>query len=276
MTYKIIPWSPDLDLSEFYSEAGRRGYENNHSQKTMFDCFLNEREWAGWMLEYNGKFIGGVCIHSFDDVMGPNTYRILARTCTFTSETHKPWPHTKQTIIVEQQCCATQFFIPISIQWAGEGKRFFATSNANPMGSQQRVNNLWFPMQAELGRFSWVKETIKDAIGTKSEFVKVDDKNRFYYMLQQMQNNRWKITVIVLFLFFFIIAGINSAVFFGIAIQESWKEMLLILLGAFVGNLNKVVDYWFNSEDRDKMLIQKVDEEDGTSLSNTMDVNGGL
>jgi hypothetical protein len=44
--------------------------------------------------------------------------------------------------------------------------------------------------------------------------------------------------------------------------------MLLILFGAFVGNLNKVVDYWFNSEDRDKMLIQKVDEEDGTVLSN--------
>jgi antibiotic biosynthesis monooxygenase (ABM) superfamily enzyme len=98
----------------------------------------------------------------------------------------------------------------------------------------------------------------------------IDNKNRFYSMLQQMQNNRWKITMIVLFLFFFIIAGINSAVFFKVSIEESWKEMLLILLGAFVGNLNKVVDYWFNSEDRDKMLIQKVDEEDGVSISNTM------
>ena len=105
----------------------------------------------------------------------------------------------------------------------------------------------------------------------KSEYVQVDDKNRFYYMLQQMQVNRWKITLIVLFLFFFIIAGINSAVFFHVAIEESWKEMLLILLGAFVGNLNKVVDYWFNSEDRDKMLVQKVDEEDGNSLSNTLE-----
>jgi hypothetical protein len=103
---------------------------------------------------------------------------------------------------------------------------------------------------------------------TSSAYVKVEDKNRFYYMLQQMQSNRWKITGIVLFLFFFIIFGINVAVFFDITIQESWKEMLLILLGAFVGNLNKVVDYWFNSEDRDKMLIQKVDEEDGVSLSN--------
>jgi hypothetical protein len=106
---------------------------------------------------------------------------------------------------------------------------------------------------------------IKKALGlNQAEPVAVDSNNRFYYMLQQMQANRWKITAIVLGLFFFIILGINSAVFFGVDIAESWKEMLLILFGAFVGNLNKVVDYWFNSEDRDKMLIAKVDEEDDT------------
>ena len=116
-----------------------------------------------------------------------------------------------------------------------------------------------------------IKETIKNAIGIKSEFVQVDDKNRFYFMLQQMQNNRWKITAVVLGLFTLIIVGINSAVFLGVPIGEDWKEMLLILLGAFVGNLNKVVDYWFNSEDRDKMLIQKVDEEDGQSLTSKLE-----
>jgi hypothetical protein len=103
---------------------------------------------------------------------------------------------------------------------------------------------------------------------SKTDYVKVEDKNRFYYMLQQMQANRWRITAIVLGLFTLIIVGINAGVFFGKTIGEDWKEMLLILLGAFVGNLNKVVDYWFNSEDRDKMLIQKVDEEDGLTLSN--------
>ena len=105
------------------------------------------------------------------------------------------------------------------------------------------------------------------------DYVKVDDKNRFYYMLQQMQSNRWRITIVVLFLFFFIILGINVATFTGVGIEENWKEMLLILLGAFVGNLNKVVDYWFNSEDRDKMLIQKVDEEDGEVLSDMTSVD---
>ena len=113
------------------------------------------------------------------------------------------------------------------------------------------------------------KQKIEKALGLgPAEFTKVDDKNRFYFMLQQMQSNRWRITAIVLGLFTLIILGINAGVFFGKTIGEDWKEMLLILLGAFVGNLNKVVDYWFNSEDRDKMLIQKVDEEDGVAVSN--------
>ena len=79
-------------------------------------------------------------------------------------------------------------------------------------------------------------------IWNNGDYVKVDDKNRFYFMLQQMQANRWRITVVVLFLFFFIILGINVATFTGIEIKENWKELLLILFGAFVGNLNKVVD----------------------------------
>jgi len=116
-----------------------------------------------------------------------------------------------------------------------------------------------------------IKETLKSMVSSPAP-VQVEDKNRFYYMLQQMQSNRWRITAIVLGLFTLIIVGINAGVFMGATIGEDWKEMLLILLGAFVGNLNKVVDYWFNSEDRDKMLIQKVDEEDGVSLSNTTDV----
>lgn len=114
---------------------------------------------------------------------------------------------------------------------------------------------------------------LKDLLKADPDYVKVEDKNRFYFMLQQMQANRWRITAIILGLFFFIILGINVGVFTEIKVSQDWKEMLLILLGAFVGNLNKVVDYWFNSEDRDKMLIQKVDEEDGVSLSNVADPN---
>ena len=99
------------------------------------------------------------------------------------------------------------------------------------------------------------------------DFQKVEPDQRFNFLLQTMQSNRWKITLLILFTFFFIVFGIVLAVMFKATIEESWKELLLILLGAFVGNLNKVVDFWFSNEDRDKMLVQKMDEEDGASLS---------
>lgn len=102
-----------------------------------------------------------------------------------------------------------------------------------------------------------------------NEFQSVEPDQRFNFMLQQMQSNRWKITLLVLFTFFFIVFGIVLAVMFKATIEEAWKELLLILLGAFVGNLNKVIDFWFSNEDRDKMLVQKMDEEDGVSLSSS-------
>ena len=40
---------------------------------------------------------------------------------------------------------------------------------------------------------------LKRMLFGETPYVKVEDKNRFYYMLQQMQTNRWKITGIVLF-----------------------------------------------------------------------------
>ncbi len=101
--------------------------------------------------------------------------------------------------------------------------------------------------------------------GGSQEFTKVENDQKFNFMLQQMQGNRWKITLIILLTFFFIIFGIVLSVMFKAEIQESWKELLLLLLGAFVGNLNKVIDFWFSNEDRDKMLVQKMDEEDNTA-----------
>ena len=111
---------------------------------------------------------------------------------------------------------------------------------------------------------------IMNFLSNDSEFKQVEKNQKFNYLLQTMMSNRWKITLVVLFTFFFIVFGIVLAVLFKAQIQEAWKELLLILLGAFVGNLNKVVDFYFSSEDRDKMLIQKMDEEDGSSLSNTL------
>ena len=116
--------------------------------------------------------------------------------------------------------------------------------------------------------------SLKDFLKSGGDYQQVENSQRFYYMLQVMQSNRWKITLLVMFTFFFIVFGIVLSVMLKASIQENWKEMLLILLGAFVGNLNKVIDYWFSNEDRDKLMVQKMDEEDDSPGTQKFNILG--
>jgi hypothetical protein len=93
----------------------------------------------------------------------------------------------------------------------------------------------------------------------------------FKELLANMMKRRWFITAIVLGGFMIIIMGIFGAILNKSAIEGEWKELLLLLLGAFIGSYGKIIDYWFSDTDKDKMLVQKMDEEDGVSLSNTND-----
>lgn len=94
----------------------------------------------------------------------------------------------------------------------------------------------------------------------------------FKNLLSNMMKRRWYITALVLGGFMLIIAGMFAAIMGQSPIAGEWKELLLLLLGAFIGSYGKIIDYWFSDTDKDKMLVQKMDEEDGTSLSNTADM----
>jgi hypothetical protein len=95
-----------------------------------------------------------------------------------------------------------------------------------------------------------------------NEQRKIDTSNRFGDLLQAMTEKRWKITLMLLFTFLMIIIGIITAIMNQTPVVSEWKELLLLMLGAFIGNYNKVTDFWFSNEDRDKLLVQKMDEED--------------
>jgi hypothetical protein len=94
----------------------------------------------------------------------------------------------------------------------------------------------------------------------------------FKDLLIKMMSRRWYITAMVLGGFMFIIGGMFFAILNKNEIAGEWKELLLLLLGAFIGSYGKIIDYWFSDTDKDKMLVQKMDEEDGTTLSNTADL----
>jgi len=94
----------------------------------------------------------------------------------------------------------------------------------------------------------------------------------FRDLLNSVMKRRWYITAMVLGGFILIIAGIFAAIMMNTAMAAGWKELLMLLLGAFIGSYGKIIDYWFSDQDKDKMLVQKMDEEDGTTLSNTNDM----
>ena len=64
--------------------------------------------------------------------------------------------------------------------------------------------------------------------------------------------NRFVITAVILATFFLIMMGIGGAILGDgdtPAINQEWKEILLLVLGAFLGSYSRVVDYWFNGRD---------------------------
>jgi hypothetical protein len=100
------------------------------------------------------------------------------------------------------------------------------------------------------------------------EINKPDENSGFQKLLNTMMMRRWLITAIVLITFMFLTFGILLSIHSETEVAGEWKELLLLLLGAFIGSYGKIIDYWFSDTDKDKMLVQKMDEEDGVSLSN--------
>jgi hypothetical protein len=91
----------------------------------------------------------------------------------------------------------------------------------------------------------------------------------FQKLLLSMMDRRWLMTLIVLVTFMAIAFGILLSIHSDSEVSGEWKELLLLLLGALIGSYGKIIDYWFSDTDKDKMLVQKMDEEDGESLSDT-------
>jgi hypothetical protein len=94
----------------------------------------------------------------------------------------------------------------------------------------------------------------------------------FRDLLNSMMKRRWLITAMVLGSFILIIAGVFLSITSQTVVGQEWKELLLLMLGAFIGSYGKIIDYWFSDTDKDKMLVQKMDEEDGVSMGSVNDI----
>ena len=119
-----------------------------------------------------------------------------------------------------------------------------------------------------------VKETISNLIKKEGEVqVPQDKSNRFNIIFQRMMSVRWYITFITMVTLLAILIGIVFSIMLKATMEQEWKEILLLILGAFIGSYNRVIDFWFNNSQRDQIMLQKIDEEDdppGTPKSDTL------
>lgn len=119
-----------------------------------------------------------------------------------------------------------------------------------------------------------VKETLEKAIKNEGAVqVPQDKSNRFNVIFQKMMSVRWYITFITMITLLAILIGIVLSILLKATMEQEWKEILLLILGAFIGSYNRVIDFWFNNSQRDQIMLQKIDEEDdppGSPKSDTL------
>lgn len=157
--FKLEPWNPKLDLTEFYALAQSRGFDNNASQKMLVDSLSREREWAVWILYQKDRAVGSVGAHSFPE-MGDRAYRIAVRTCVLTDQLEGTYGQGLRTIrvITEHQNPTAQFLIPQCIKWTPPGSDLYITSNLSSVGTQRAVHSVFGPALERKGLMSRVKE----------------------------------------------------------------------------------------------------------------------
>ena len=182
----MTPWSPDLDLTSFYKRAAAKGYENNATQHMLVNCFSRERHSQTWIMYYNDQAVGSVASHSIDlPELGPDAYRICARTCVLTDMLPQQSLRTIKGITTHQNYTA-QYFMPTCIEWTPQQSNRYITSTDQAVGSQRLVNKIFCPALEAVGVLEFAGTYLYRS--TKQNFWRVNVK-KFYEELNTYR--RW-------------------------------------------------------------------------------------
>ena len=98
--------------------------------------------------------------------------------------------------------------------------------------------------------------TTKDARQNQKHFINV----KLVDLIEYRQSRKWYVSIAVVGMFAFILALMIFFMAQGKDVTEGWIEILLLLLGGFVGSFAKVIDFWFNNQENDNKLLEHADD----------------
>ncbi len=79
-------------------------------------------------------------------------------------------------------------------------------------------------------------------------------------LIEYRQSRKWYVSIAVVGMFAVILILMIYFMSQGKDVTEGWKEILLLMLGGFVGSFAKVIDFWFNNQENDNKLLEHADD----------------
>ena len=76
-------------------------------------------------------------------------------------------------------------------------------------------------------------------------------------LIKYRTQKNWYATASIIAIFSVFLVMMMVFIANGKDIQPEWKEILLVMLGAFVGSWAKVIDFWFSNSERDNALLRE-------------------
>ena len=160
MTFKLVEYSDELDLKEFYQNALNEGAMNNTSKQVMVDCFKHENFFKGFVLYQDDKPVGFSACHSFD-LMGEQCYRICARNYVSGKYRNLSSLSSVREIMEQHQNTTAQFFIPKFLEVLGDKCKMFITTNRSFVAKQRAVHSIYMPTLVKIGLAEKVAEDVE-------------------------------------------------------------------------------------------------------------------
>ena len=96
----------------------------------------------------------------------------------------------------------------------------------------------------------------KDARQNQKHFINV----KLVDIINYRESRKWYVSIAVVGMFSLILALMIYFMSQGKDDTDGWKEILLLMLGGFVGSFAKVIDFWFNNQENDNKLLEHADD----------------
>ena len=96
----------------------------------------------------------------------------------------------------------------------------------------------------------------KDARQNQKHFINV----KLVDLITYRQSRKWFVSIAVAGMFAVILILMIYFMAQGKDVTDGWKEILLLMLGGFVGSFAKVIDFWFNNQENDNKLLEHADD----------------